>query len=284
MRPNQKLDKILGGGINGLGTAQSAPKISPKRIGIISRDYRESGGFSDFNDCLDEVLKYCDASECDTILFSPFTVLKTNMADLASKFEKLKFIKSLFIEEFTVQDGIRCTGNYHCFYSTNNKWHDYIFFQKFATVLYTKKFENEVIQPFIKEVESKRLLGGVTVLLCGETNAVKYDKEKREIVDHFGLLKAFHSETGIILNPVHDRMTRFEMKLKRAFLSNQSRVVISVWNKGKTDQKGITRDGKNPPWTIYSNGKVINLTREDIGDIGFSNKGLEIGILNVPTS
>jgi hypothetical protein len=46
----QKLNKILEGGLDTLGTDQLVPKLSAKRIGIISRDYREAGGISDFND------------------------------------------------------------------------------------------------------------------------------------------------------------------------------------------------------------------------------------------
>ena len=112
-------------------------------------------------------------------------------------------------------------------------------------------------------------MGNITVLLCGETNVVKYDKGKKSVIDYFGVLKAIPSETRIILNPVHDRMTRFEMKLKRAFLSKHNRLVISVWNKGKTDKKGKNRDGRNPPWTIYSDGKEINMQREYIDDLSF---------------
>lgn len=44
--------------------------------------------------------------------------------------------------------------------------------------------------------------------------------------------------TKIILNPVHDKMTRFEMKLKRRFLPKNNRLVISVWNKEKFQLSG----------------------------------------------
>lgn len=63
-----------------------------------------------------------------------------------------------------------------------------------------------------------------------------------------------------MLNPVHDRMTRFEMRKKRAFLSRQKRTVISVWNKGKKFRNSKTnrprvRAELTAPWTIYRTGK-----------------------------
>jgi hypothetical protein len=281
MISSQKLDKILGGRLTKLEEDQVVPMLSAKRISIVSRDYREAGGISDFNDCLVEVLSYCDKGECDTVLFSLFTILKTHLHDIKKTFENLKHIKTIFLEDFSFQNDIRCAGNYHCYYKENDKWHDYMVYQKFATVTHTREFEHEVIKPFIKEIATKRLLGSITVLLCGESNVVKYDKEKKAVVDQFGLLKVLPSEIRIILNPVHNRMTRFEMKLKRAFLSSNNRLVISVWNKGKTDKQGTNRDGKNPPWTIFSNGKDLYLPREPLRGLGFPGKDLDIGFVDV---
>jgi len=67
---NQKLNKIIGGGLNFSGIEQTVPKLVVRKIGIISRDYREAGGVSDFYDCFEEVLKYFDVRECALDYFS----------------------------------------------------------------------------------------------------------------------------------------------------------------------------------------------------------------------
>lgn len=88
---------------------------------------------------------------------------------------------------------------------------------------------------FVQYEIPQRIFGNSISLLCGETNIVKYSKEKKKIIDIFKLNAAIPDYVQIILNPIHDRMTRFEMKLKRQFLSENNRWVISVWNKGKKE-------------------------------------------------
>jgi len=54
-------------------------------------------------------------------------------------------------------------------------------------------------------------------------------------------------------------MTRFEMPLKRKFLSRNNKWVVSVWNKGKMHSDGIIRDGKGPPWTVFFDGEEVEV-------------------------
>ena len=77
-----------------------------------------------------------------------------------------------------------------------------------------------------------------------------FDKDKDKDKD---------KNVNVILNPIHDRMTRYEMKLKRAFLSENGKWVISVWNKGRKNINGQTRDGKNPAWTVFYDGKELDI-------------------------
>ena len=65
-------------------------------------------------------------------------------------------------------------------------------------------------------------MGNCCILICGESNGVKYSRERRRVEDVFGLRRSLPSGT-VILNPVHDRMIRFEMPLKRSFLSKNGR-------------------------------------------------------------
>ena len=65
------------------------------------------------------------------------------------------------------------------------------------------------------------------------------------------------------------------MPLKREFLSQHSRWVISVWNKGKRDKNKKPRDAKGDPWTVFHDG------RNELA-VKLENKmGLDIGIVEI---
>jgi hypothetical protein len=260
---------------------QIPPNLKISKIAVISRDYRESGGNSDFSNSLEEILNYCDSKKCDSVLFSLYSLLEKNKSNVKSILRNLKYIKSIFVEEFKYDNSKREAGNFIVYFKQNNSWDEYSFYQKFGTLSYTKKFVNEVISPFIDEVINKRIFGNCTVLLCGESNIVKYEKASKKIKDIYGLYTDFPKHTKVILNPIHDKMTRFEMKLKRAFLSQNNKAVISVWNKGKTDSRGINRDGNNPPWTVFINGEEILLNKENKIFHSNSNSRIDVGILDL---
>lgn len=187
-------------------------------------------------------------------MFSLFTIVKRKSFDAIQILNGLKNIKAVFVEEFT-DSGERNASEYVVYFKISNKWKEYRVTQKFGTLEYTKTFKDAVIEPFKKEVKEQRLFGNCTVLLCGETNIVKYSKATKTIDDKFGLLSVLPKRIQVVLNPIHDRMTRFEMKLKRKFLSENNRWVVSVWNKGKVDKNGKVKDGTNPAWTVFHNGK-----------------------------
>jgi hypothetical protein len=73
-------------------------------------------------------------------------------------------------------------------------------------------------------------------------------------------------------------MNRSEMKKKRRYFSLRGRWVISVWNKGKIDKSGKTKDGTRPAWTIFNNGaeKKIECLPNELG--------VEIGIYCIASS
>lgn len=256
-----------------------APNLKISKIGIVARDYRESNGNSDFSKSIIEILEYLDSKGCDSVLFSLFTLLEKNSLKI-EKLEKYKNIKSVFIEEFEFNGRVRDVTVYKVYNKHANKWRINEFTQKFGTLEYTKKFNREVITPFIEEVKEDRIMGNCVVLLCGETNIVKYSKKTKKIEDTFDFIKQIPSTTEIILNPIHDKMTRFEMKLKRQFLSMNNRIVVSVWNKGKTFSNGQTRDGINSPWTVYINGEEVLVKKENIEFQNNTSK-IDIGILNI---
>jgi hypothetical protein len=256
---------------------------SIEKIGIVSRDYRkkDKNKFRDFSYTFENILLYLNQQGCDSVIFSLFTIVKRKSFDVLQTLNNMKMnnIKAIFIEEFLDVNNEREAGEYVIYFKDNNIWKEYRLIQKFGTLEYTKSFENMVIEPFKVEVKTQRLLGNCTILLCGETNIVKYSKASKKIEDRFNFLRVLNKDIKIILNPIHDRMTRFEMKLKRQYLSKNKRWVVSVWNKGKSDKNGKIKDGEKPAWTIYYDGK-----EKDIKPIvcGISNQvNMEIGILDL---
>ena len=254
-----------------------------KKIGIVSRDYgiEDKNQFRDFSYAFENILLHLDKQGCDSVIFSLYTLVKRDSFDVMKTLNDMKTnnIKTIFIEEFSDNEDEREANDFVIYFKDNNIWQEHRLKQKFPTLKYTKSFENKIIEPFKVEVKEQRLLGNCTILLCGESNIVKYSKARKKVEDTFNFLELLNKDIKIILNPIHDRMTRFEMKLKRQFLSQNKRWVVSVWNKGKLDKNGNMRDGKKPAWTIYYDGK-----EKDIRPIvcNIPNKvNIEIGILDL---
>jgi hypothetical protein len=151
-------------------------------------------------------------------------------------------------------------------------WKQYEFRQVFASLT---RMKQDRIQNFVNKEMPKRVLGNFCVLICGESNGVKYSPKDKKVHDTFGLMGAIPEGTKIILNPIHDRMRRFEMKLKRQFLSRNNRWVISVWNKGKRDKNGNVRDGNGPAWTVFHDEKEVVVAPVQ------NELGVEIGMLDI---
>lgn len=217
------------------------------KIGVAARDYRENAKESDFSASIHEILSYFDSNGCDSAVFSLFTILNKNSIK-EDWFSQFKSLNSVFIEEFEMHDGKQRQTSYKVYSRSSKGWKTYSFNQCISTITNCSQI---IIDDFFKEVSTKRTFGNVMVLLCGESNIVSYSRSEKRINDKYNFLKAIPAETKIILNPVHDKMTRHEMKKKREVLSEKGRVVISVWNKGKLFGSKNTRDGVNPPWTVF---------------------------------
>lgn len=252
---------------------KSKPSLNIRKVGIVTRDYRTAftNGYRDFSHALPQVIKKLDDEGCDTVLFSLFSIVPRERYNVLDTLESLNNVNAVLLEEF--QDGEkREAGRYVIYHRTPSGWEEYEFCQVFGTITGTLQ---QKIDDFVQNEIPKRILGNGCILLCGETNGVKYSKGDKKIHDTFGLRKAIPQNVNVVLNPIHDRMTRFEMKLKRKFLSKNNRWVISVWNKGKEDKNGKTKDGNGHAWTVFHNGNEVEVPR-------ISNEfGVEIGVLNV---
>lgn len=250
----------------------SPPFLTISKLGIISRDYRTryDNGYRDFSHAFADVLNLTDAQGCDAVLFSLFSIIPRNTHSPLAAFEELRNINAVLLEEFQDING-RESKRYVVYHRTSKGWAEYEFFQAFGTIRDLRK-QGKV--DFVEKEMPRRILGNCCVLLCGEINGVRRSKKEECVHDELGLRAAIPEDVKIVLNPTHDRMIRFEMKLKRQFLSENDRWVISVWNKGKVFKDGKTRDGSGAAWTIFHNGE-----KKDV-DLMLRLNGVDIGILD----
>lgn len=270
------------------------PHLKTSKIGTVSRDYsrKDSNGFRDFSKAFPEILKLLDQEGCDTVLFSLYTVVPRKSFQPLRHF-KAHNIKSVLYEERSrhgrkmkrklKKSGKKRKGNFVVLHRKAHRWSKYVLQQKFGSLTDTKK--GDISRFVADEIPSRRILGNSCILLCGESNGVKYSPKDKKVHDVFDLRKAIHKKATIILNPVHDRMMRPEMNKKRAFLSQNAHWVISVWNKGKK-YKGKTRDGKGPAWTVFHNGKdcTKKMVKPIENPLKENRVGIEIGILKITSA
>ncbi len=251
-------------------------------MGLLSRDYRDEdeNGFRDFSHTFEEILLRLNKEGCDSALFSLYTLVKREELEVIQILNRLEIdnIKAVFIAEF--EDGVeRMSGDYVIYFKDKGEWQTYRLAQKFGSLKYTQSFNRQVIEPFKAEVKKQRLLGNCTVLLSGESNIVKFSQANERVEDPFKYFDQLNSDIKIILNPVHERMMRFEVNLKRKFLSKNRRWLISVWNKGKADKNGQVKNGNRPAWMVFYNGeeKPIKPIESSLS----TRLNIEIGIVDL---
>jgi hypothetical protein len=177
--PRQSSHSVKGG----------VPTLQISKVGIVSRDYGKTwdNGYRDLSHSLHEVLKLLDSERCDAALFSSLSVVPRASFDLKGCFKKLRHIKAVFLEEF--KDGKkRRRGRYLICYKKNGRWEEYDECnQQFSSL--TRKTKDEM-REFVHKQLPKRVLGNCCVLLCGESNGVKYSPKDKKVLDPFGLAKA----------------------------------------------------------------------------------------------
>lgn len=269
---------IAGSGVDNVqpsnGKVGNKPSLNIKRIGVVSRDYNHQfeNGYGDFSFALRDILQLLDRHKCDAVLFSLYGIQQR--CDYSAKAEiaklTLEHISAIFLEvyEKIKQDNY---PPFFVYYATSQGWAEYELKQSFGSL--TRK-PPSCLTNFVKHVVPKRVIGNSCILLCGEINCAKYSPKDKEVQENSKLRNSL-KQVKIILNPIHDRMTRFEMNLKKKFLSEGGRVVVSVWNKGKKDKNGNVRDGKKPAWSVYCNNEKIQ-----IEPIDHKIPNVEIGILD----
>lgn len=234
-----------------MSTVQT-PNITVRKLGIVARDYnvRFENGHRDFSYVWPDVLALLDKEGCDAVLFSLYTLEPRPDFDPYKALADLRNINMVCVEEFQDRPRSRKPGGYVVYHWATTGWQEYRVKQAIGKI--SSPAERRAAERFVRRDLQGRVLGNCALIICGESNIPKYDKAgSKQIIDPYGLRAALPPHAQIILNPVHDRMSRPEMTWKRRFLSECARIVVSVWNRGKHDINGHVRDGANPPWTVF---------------------------------
>ncbi len=224
-----------------------------KKVAVVSHNYNllNRYGHQDFSEHFSEINKICDIKTCDTILYSLFTWDEKSPVprNHQSIFSGLKNVRCIILE----------VGNQKSVRKVVEVWlkgndSPKLIEQKFAKA----KDSYEQQRDFISDI-NKRVIGNGIVVVCGESNIVGYVPRDGSFKDNFefnGILRSL--STQFVFNPLHDYMTRYEMKKKRAYYSREGRTVITVWNQGKRKGEGRI------PWTVFFNNKDITVMVKEI--------------------
>ena len=111
---------------------------------------------------------------------------------------------------------------------------------------------------FIRDIK-RRVWGNNILVICGESNICNFVPSNGTFNDPFNfneILKSF--KVNYVFNPLHDYMTRYEMKKKRCFYSSDNRAVVTVWNQGKRKGEAAI------PWTLFFNEKDMTGSVQEI--------------------
>ena len=250
--------------------------LNIRKIGIIARDYniRFPNGYRDFSYALPEILALLHENGCDAALFSLFSIIPRQGYDPLSSLPDYANLKMICLEEFHDAQAGRKAGQYVVYCRATDGWKEHRFKQAFGRVNW--QAQQKQVEDFARTRIPERIFGPCCILICGETNGVKYDRSgAKNILDPCGVRAAIPPHVQVILNPVHDRMNRFEIMMKRRFLSEGGRWVISVWNRGKRDKNGKARDGGNPPWTVFYDGEAVHIAKLK------NSLNIEVGYLEI---
>lgn len=213
------------------------------RVAVISHNYNVVNcyGHKDFAEHFHQINRVCDEKGCDTILYPLFTWDENSTVerDYGTIFANLTSVRCIIIEIGSMESKNKVVEVW-----LRDEDSPRILQQCFGK----SKEPCECKERFIRDIP-QRIIGNSLLMICGESNIVTLVRKDGSFNDPFGFNQAFDSPgPKIILNPLHDYMSRYEMRLKRRYFSRNGRTVISVWNQGK--KKGEAR----LPWTLFVDG------------------------------
>ncbi len=110
-----------------LGTkTEPVPRLTVRKLGIVSRDYNHKfpNGLRDFSATFSRALRALDEKRCDTVLFSPWSIIPRKTFDPLRSLQGLRYVRSVLYEEF--RDGQKSSVVRNVvFHRRRNKWRQY---------------------------------------------------------------------------------------------------------------------------------------------------------------
>jgi len=241
--------------------------VNVKKVAVVSHNYNLSNrfGHQDFAEHASQIHSVCDGEGCDTILYSLFTWDENSPIHRNHKtiFGDLKNVRCVILEV-----GNKKTPNKFVEVWLKGEERPRIMEQCFGKSSDTHERKRE----FSRSIPG-RIIGDGLVAICGESNIANYMPSNGNFRDEFGFNGELETRgIRVIFNPLHDYMTRYEMKKKRAYYSKNQRMVITVWNMGKGRESSI-------PWTVFYNGEDITAQVREVSPRINDRLDIRIGIV-----
>jgi hypothetical protein len=239
-----------------------------KKVAVVSHNYNliNRYGHQDFAEHFSQINKVCDSKACDTILYSLFTWDEKSPVprNCQNIFKNLKNVKCIILE----------VGNKKSVRKVVEVWLKDEEQPRLLEQYFAKSSEPyELKREFIRDIR-KRVFGNGIIIICGESNIANYVPKDGSFKDPFNFSDNLKSSgVKFVFNPLHDYMTRYEMKKKRGYYSKNKRAVITVWNQGKRKGEAAI------PWTFFYNGEDMTVKVQEISPQIAVRPDIRIGII-----
>jgi hypothetical protein len=212
------------------------------KVALVSHDYSIPGlnDLYDYSEHFARINKACDDNGCDTILYALWTWNQTSAVarNHAAIFGGLVTVERVILEVWQPPENPE-----HVEVWVRGQESPVLAHQRFAT----SSSSDVSKQEFITDLPARQIMDALLVI-CGETNIASTIRGSEDINDPYGFTDQLaEMNIRLIFNPIHDYMTRYEMRRKRRHYSLGGRTVLSVWNQGKGKESYL-------PWTVFHNG------------------------------
>lgn len=262
-------DDLTAGGPASARRSTQEPAARIGKIALVAHDYTvpDCRGFYDYSEHFSRINRACDDRGCDTILYALYTwhsaspVARTH----DSIFDGLEHVQRVLVEVGEPPDSFD-----HVEVWRRGQEEPVVARQRFAV----SSASTGDKQRFLDDLPARQIADAL-LMLCGESNIVRLKRASKSIEDVFGFRDRLRElKARVVLNPIHDYMTRYEMREKRRFYSRDGRVVVSVWNKGRGKESWL-------PWTVFHDGQERTDQVQEIETLFAERPDIRIGLLDM---
>ncbi|MCK4659203.1 MAG: hypothetical protein KAV82_06735 [Phycisphaerae bacterium] len=257
--------------------ANAPKKTKVAKIAVVSHNYDvlDSKGRWDYSEDVSQINNICDQYGCDTIMYALYTWDTSSRIPRTHEaiFENLQNVKRILMEVGRLSAEDEDQYNLRLEFWTRDEEQPVTFGQVFGKATQVAKCGDTLVS----SLEERRVADTMPII-CGETNIVSISHKTKRASDPFHVRHHLAKlGVSVVLNPIHDRMSRWEMPMKRAFLSRPDRTVVSVWNAGEKKPKR-----SRLPWSVFDCGRNCTDAIEEVPEPISDRPDIRIGLLNLP--